>query len=308
MPILEMENVSKRFRLEEGFFARYGSFINAVNNVSIKLEEGVSYGLVGESGSGKSTLAKMLAGLYGPDEGRLLINTSGRPVREFVKYIFQDPVRSLNPRMRVKTILTEGLRYSGYGGGRKQAEELAAESLVQVGLKASDLDRRPADFSGGQRQRIAIARALIHKPGLLLCDEIVSSLDVSVKSQIIRLVIELKKKFGMTLFFIAHDLATVTYISDRIGVMYAGALVEEAEAVELSKKRLHPYTELLYRSLPESRTDASAWDEALKAGRSGEGCAFYSRCPAAQEKCSKEKPKLSELSPGRKAACFFPLS
>lgn len=319
---MELRDLSIRFPLEAGLFARYGRFVYAVNGVSLQLNRGENYGLVGESGCGKTTLARLAVQMYKADTGQVklygengsALDLAGLDKKELfdyrsrVKYVFQDPARSLNPRMTVYSILTAGYRISPEWPGEAAAREEAARIMETVGLKGEDLDRRPADFSGGQRQRISIARALIMNPELMICDEVVSALDVSIQSQILGLLLDLKKQFNLTMLFIAHDLTVTTYFCDRIGVMYRGRLMEEASAKELAETRLHPYTRLLYDSIP-SRMDASAAVpdyEPFDSTRPLEGCPFYHRCPKRQERCLAETPAFREIVPGHKVACHFP--
>ena len=263
--MLKVQNLYKRFNLEAGFFAREERYVYAVNGVSFTVGDQEIYGLVGESGCGKTTTARTIVQMYAPDAGSIHfteqsgktydVQSLGRSelaaLRGKIKYVFQDPARSLNPRMTILEILTAGYRYSPYWPGPKQALEEAKAVMVDVGLQASDLDRRPADFSGGQRQRISIARALMVKPELLICDEVVSALDVSIQGQILNLLLRLKEEYQLSMLFIAHDLAVVSYISDRIGVMYRGLMMEEATARELTARPLHPYTRHLYAAIPQ---------------------------------------------------------
>ncbi|MDR0311971.1 MAG: ABC transporter ATP-binding protein [Treponema sp.] len=319
MALITVTNLKKRFNLEAGFFARYGRFVNAVNGVDFYIDKNESYGLVGESGCGKTTSARLLVRMYEADEGsinfqstdvRALKREELKKYREKVKYVFQDPARSLNPRMTIYEILTAGRRYSSLKLTEKENRDDAAAILEEVGLNTADLERRPSEFSGGQRQRISIARALLMKPELLICDEVVSALDVSIQGQILNLLIDLRARRGLSFLFIAHDLKVASYFCDRIGVMYLGELMEEAPAETLWKEGIHPYTELLFSSVAKAA--------AMKAAETGgtvkeskptyvenqEGCVFSSRCPYAKEQCFNKKPEFRQIKPGHKLRCF----
>lgn len=262
--MIAFHEVAKHYPLEAGFFARSDAKVYAVNGVSLEIRPGEIYGLVGESGCGKTTSARLLVRMERLTHGEITV--TGHDGREFrlsgvegadlkelrsrIRYIFQDPARSLNPRLSVRDVLLSGYRYAPSWPGRERAEEEARELMREVGLQPEDLDRRPADFSGGQRQRISVARALITRPEVLICDEVVSALDVSIQGQILNLLLRLRAERNLTMLFIAHDLAVVGYVSDRIGVMYRGLLVEEAPAQALLADHRHPYTRYLFEALP----------------------------------------------------------
>ena len=334
-PVITINNLRKRFNLEAGFFARLGRYVYAVNGVSFTIGRNETYGLVGESGCGKTTTARLLVRMYEADEGEITFQgksglTPGtgiqdvrklkgqelRHYREKVKYVFQDPARSLNPRMTVYEVLTAGTRWSGRRHEEKQADfkseaslrKEAAAILDEVGLQAADMERRPAEFSGGQRQRISIARGLLMKPDLLICDEVVSALDVSIQGQILNLLLDLQERREISFLFIAHDLKVACYFCDRIGVMYKGELMEEAPATELWKGYLHPYTELLFSSKqgenlsPLRRGAPPPEPTALTPENSG--CAFAARCPYAEERCHKEKPELKPTESRHLIRCW----
>lgn len=233
---------------------RYGDFVYAINGVSFHIDQNECYGLVGESGSGKTTIARCIAGVYPIDHGTITID--GVLQRKLfsrdrsVQYIFQDPAKSLNPRLSVLANISGGMRYQHKGIDKQEIYRRSVGAIESVGMSKSDLARKPNEFSGGQRQRIAIARALIYSPKLLICDEIVSALDVSIRAQIINLLLDLRKQYRLSMLFISHDLALVSYFCDRIGVLYRGVIVEEARSADLLKKRYHPYTERLFHAIP----------------------------------------------------------
>jgi oligopeptide/dipeptide ABC transporter ATP-binding protein len=317
-PVISVSNLRKRFNLEAGFFAPLGRYVHAVNGVSFYIGRNETYGLVGESGCGKTTTARLLVRMYEADEGeitfrgaedvRKLKGAEFKLYRERVKYVFQDPARSLNPRMTVYEVLTSGARWST--GRREEGRNLreeAAAILEEVGLSRADLERRPAEFSGGQRQRISIARGLLMKPGLLICDEVVSALDVSIQGQILNLLLDLRSRREssgeeISFLFIAHDLKVASYFCDRIGVMYRGEIMEEAAATEIWKNHQHPYTELLYSSVKPGEDPSPS--SAGISQTTQEGCAFAGRCPYPEERCFREKPELRATEPGHLVRCW----
>jgi oligopeptide/dipeptide ABC transporter ATP-binding protein len=323
MAVITVENLRKRFNLEAGFFARFGRFVYAVNGVSFSIGQNESYGLVGESGCGKTTTARLLVRMYEGDGGSIIFNNTVdvpslkggdlKKYREKVKYVFQDPARSLNPRMSVYEVLAAGYRYSSAWPGEKKARDEAAAILEEVGLTTADLERRPAEFSGGQRQRISIARGLLLRPELLICDEVVSALDVSIQGQILNLLQDIRQRRSLSFLFIAHDLKVSSYFCDRIGVMYRGELMEEAAAADLYRTCLHPYTRLLFSSVAGIQAPGDGKDQRTVLLK-GEvrtpvtdlsGCAFAERCPLAEERCRREHPDMRETRKlGHRVRCF----
>ena len=330
-PVISVSGLRKRFNLEAGFFARLGRYVHAVNGISLDIGRNETYGLVGESGCGKTTTARLLVRMYEADEGeisfrgrdgkvedvRSLKGRDFKRYRERVKYIFQDPARSLNPRMTVYEVLTSGARWSMTKRGsaeKARLREEAAAVLEEVGLSAADMERRPAEFSGGQRQRISIARGLLMKPDLLICDEVVSALDVSVQGQILNLLLDLRssREFSqreLSFLFIAHDLKVACYFCDRIGVMYRGEIMEEAPAAEIWKNGLHPYTELLFSSVAGGTSVPGEVEKrGVAAGKTvtemEEACAFVSRCKDAESRCFKEKPELRTVGERHLVRCW----
>ena len=332
-PLVQVEHLSKHFALEAGFFSKVDRSVYAVNDVSFSVYRGQTYGLVGESGCGKTTTARMIVGMYTPNEGRVLYSGTLPPVmhggivrpgaaavmgtrfkdigrirsfqmrvyREKIKYIFQDPARSLNPRMKVYDVLTAALRYSSQWKGEKDAAARAAAIIEEVGLTAADLERHPSELSGGQRQRISIARGLIMQPELLICDEVVSALDVSIQGQILNLLQDIRAKRNLSFVFIAHDLKVSCWFCDVIGVMYRGMLVEEAPAASLYKDALHPYTKLLFDGAKGTAAVSSV--EVKTTFVQENSCPFAHRCPLADDTCRTVCPELTERSPGHKVRC-----
>ncbi|MCR4823714.1 MAG: ABC transporter ATP-binding protein [Treponema sp.] len=346
--IIQAQNLTKKFTLDAGFFAKNDRFVYAVNDVSFGIERGKTYGLVGESGCGKTTTARMLVRMYKADGGAVWYSPSekgaspaqagrairpcadaplpggnafgGAPIpdaeniflynkkelrlyREKIKYVFQDPSRSLNPRLTIFNILSAAYKYSSLWPGKKIAFEEAASIMEEVGLDPKDLERRPSEFSGGQRQRISIARALIMKPEVIFCDEVVSALDLSVQSQILNLLQDIREKRGLSFLFIAHDLKVSCYFCDTIGVMYRGLLLEEGPAQDLYKTCAHPYTKLLFQGSQSNHSGERG--EVKTSLESLRGCPFAHRCPKACDKCRNEIPEWKEIAPGHKVRCFF---
>ena len=316
--ILEVDGLSKEFPVRRGLLLRHRGAVKAVDRVSLRLEEGECFALVGESGSGKTTLARSIIRLIEPTAGRVrfrgqeLLDLPPRELRrrrrEF-QMVFQDPYGSLNPRMRVRQILAEPIEVHRLRPRSRMTERLV-ELLALVGLPEDALERYPHEFSGGQRQRIGIARALATEPSLLLADEPVSALDVSVRAQIINLLVDLQRRLGLTLLFIAHDLALVEQVADRVGVMYLGRLVEVGRTRELFARPRHPYTVSLLSAVPVP-DPASGRERILLPGEPPSpmdppsGCAFHPRCPIAREACSGDEPVLEERD-GWPVACHYP--
>jgi oligopeptide transport system ATP-binding protein len=313
-PLLKVEGLKKFFALGGGFL-RQNVNLKAVDDVTFSVYPGECFGLVGESGCGKSTLAQTIVRLYDPSDGKIIFDGQDisalkpnqfRPMRRHIQMIFQDPYSSLDPRMTVGGIVEEPLRNFGFANRRERTREL----LQQVGLNAYFVNRYPHEFSGGQRQRIGIARAIGVNPKLVICDEPVSALDVSIQAQVLNLLRDLQREFGLTYLFIAHNLAVVAHISDRIGVMYLGKLVEVAPTAEITTEPRHPYTKALLSAVPVPQRHLRRERIILK----GEvpsplnpppGCHFNTRCPIATERCTEEEPPLRELEPGHWAACHY---
>ena len=318
--ILEVQHLVKHFQVGGGMFSRPG-VVRAVDDVSFAIRRGETLGLVGESGCGKTTTGRCILHLERPTGGQILFEgvdlaalgeRALRAMRRRVQVIFQDPYSSLNPRMTVGQILAEPLKVHGIVPDKAARAARVRELLTQVGLLAQHAKRYPHQLSGGQRQRVGIARALAMEPALIVCDEPVSALDVSIQAQIINLLEDLQNRFGLTYLFIAHDLSVVRHISGRVAVMYLGKIVEITDRRALYEEPLHPYTRALLSAVPIP-------DPALEAQRSrtvlrGEvpsplnppgGCVFHPRCPHAVERCSAEKPPLREIRSGHWAACHL---
>lgn len=308
-PLLDARGLSKTFVSGRGGGRRE---VRAVQDVSLRIDAGETHGLVGESGSGKSTTGRILLRLIEPDAGSAtfrgadLFALSGaelRQMRRHMQLIYQDPFSSVDPRFRAREIVAEPWTIHGLYD-RAQRRRRANELLERVGIDPALGDRRPASFSGGQLQRIGIARALALEPSLVICDEPVSALDVSVQGQILNLLMDLREERGMSYLFIAHDLAVVRHISDRVSVMYAGRIVETGTRDEVFERPSHPYTQALLAATVERRSPSIVGEPAMTAAPSG--CAFRDRCPIAQARCAAEVPELIDRGGGHPVACFYP--
>jgi len=321
-PLLTVRHLKKYFPIKTGLLQRTTGQVRAVDDISFTIHRGECLGLVGESGCGKSTVARLIVGLYAPTDGKIvfegvsLSNSAERarhPDKQArMQMIFQDPMSSLDPRQNVESILIEGLQAHGIGADRAARRKLITRTLDAVGLPTWALSRYPHEFSGGQRQRIGIARALVLEPDLIVADEPVSALDVSVQAQVINLLDELQEELGLTYLVIAHDLAVVRHISDVVGVMYLGTLVEEAPSDRLYSQPLHPYTRALMSAVPVPDPDVEDRRERiLLAGdlpspaNPPTGCRFHTRCPWAQPtRCPDERPELRTIGASR-VACHW---
>lgn len=307
--LLEVKNLKKYFPVRRGFFLRHVGDVKAVDDISFTVRKGETLGLVGESGCGKSTLGRAIIRIYEPTEGTIefqgkdFLNTSGsdlRKSRREMQMIFQDPAAALNPRMTVGQILTEPFEVHGLYSGQERKDRVR-QLLVTVGLKATDVNRYPHEFSGGQKQRICIARALALEPKLIICDEPVSALDVSIQAQILNLMKDLQEKFGLTYIFISHDLSVIEHVCDRIAVMYLGKIVELAPRDELYKNPKHPYTQALIAAIPKiglgkQKIRKSLTGEVPSPLNPPSGCHFHPRCPKKMDVCSAKIPRLQDVS------------
>ncbi len=323
-PILQVRKLCKHFPIyKKGFFNRQTGVVKAADEISFDLMAGETLGLVGESGCGKTTTGRCILRALKPTSGNVLFRQGEhtldlaqlpehqlKPLRTDIQMIFQDPFSSLNPRMTVGDIVAEPLVIHNLGNRRERLDRVNS-MLLKVGLKPEHRSRYPHAFSGGQRQRIGIARALIMNPKLVICDEAVSALDVSVQAQVINLLQDLQQEMDLTLIFIAHDLSVVKHICDRIAVMYAGRIVELATADQLFNHPLHPYTQALLRSVPNPDPDQPMTfgleGEVADPGNLPKGCAFHPRCSFCEDACRQAIPKLQPLAENRQIACIrFP--
>ncbi|MCK9444473.1 MAG: dipeptide ABC transporter ATP-binding protein [Tissierellaceae bacterium] len=317
-PILVVENLRKYFPIKEGIFNRTKNYVRAVENVSFSVNERETFAIVGESGCGKSTTGRSILRLIEPTSGNVvyngidvlaLSNKELRGLRKEIQIIFQNPYSSLNPRMTVKKLLSEPLE-NNYKLGQKEIQEKVESMIDKVGLSRKHLDRYPHQFSGGQRQRISIARSIITNPKLVIADEPVSALDVSIQSQILNLLMELQKELGLTMIFISHDLNVVRRISNRVAVMYLGSIAEIGETEDIFNTPFHPYTEALLSAVPSLDPMVKKKRNILK----GEipspinppiGCVFQTRCSKVMDICKKKRPELIEIDKNHKVACHL---
>lgn len=318
--ILEVKNLKKFFEIDKGFIRSKIDYVQAVDDISFHIKRGETFGLVGESGCGKSTTGRTLIRLYEPTDGEIIFDgveigkmteEELKPYRKKIQMIFQDPYASLNTRMTVGDIIGEPLDIHGLATGKKRQERIY-ELLNKVGLSKDHSNRYPHEFSGGQRQRIGIARALAVNPEFIICDEPISALDVSIQAQIVNMLEDLQNEFGLTYLFIAHDLSMVKHISDRIGVMYLGKLVEVTDSKVLYENPEHPYTQALLSAIPIPDPNASKKIERIilegdvpSPINPPSGCRFRTRCKYAMERCVNEEPKLVEIKKGHRVACHL---
>lgn len=323
--ILEVKDLKVHYPIHGGLFLRKIGEVKAVDGVSFSMKPGETLGLVGESGCGKTTIGKALISLAPVSHGSIMFpDTQGnmtdvaklsrsamRPFRSRMQMVFQDPYSSLNPRMSVQAIIEEPLDIHKPDMKRKERKEKVAWLLEKVGLQAAYATRYPHEFSGGQRQRIGLARALATNPAFIIADEPVSALDVSIQAQIINLLQDLQEEFNLTYLFVAHDLAVVEHISDRIAVMYLGNMVELGASEEVNRKPIHPYTKALLSAAPQPDPYKRRSDRIILKGdvpsplAKPSGCGFRTRCPIAKPECAKHVPELQEKSPGHFAACPY---
>ncbi len=314
-PILKVKNISKVYAEDKN------NIVNALNDVNFKIIKGEAFGLVGESGCGKSTLAQIIMNLILADKGEIIYIKDGKEInilslkgkkmkalRKEIQFIFQDPYSSINPRKKIGWLIKEPLIIHKIGADDAQREKMVDEMLSSVGLDKNYKNRFPSELSGGQRQRVAIAIALILKPKFVICDEAVSALDVSVQAQILNLLRDMQKKMGLTYLFISHNLNVVSYISDRIAVMYLGEIVEMGNSETIFKNPLHPYTKALFSAsvnINDEINPVILKGEPPSKAALTKGCVFASRCRYCSEKCLTEKPVLKEMDDNRKIACHL---
>jgi len=315
--ILQVEDLKKYFPIRRGFFQRVASWVRAVENVSFVIKGGKTLGLVGESGCGKTTVARLILKLLEADEGKIIFDGQDitdlteaemKPLRKEIQIIFQDPYGSLNPRMTIGQSIAEGLRIAGIDN-RSELQERLEKLLKMVGMSPAAIDRFPHEFSGGQRQRIGIARALSVEPSLIICDEPVSALDVSIQAQIINLLKDLQDQLNLSYLFISHDLNVVGYLCDMVAVMYKGHIMEYSPADELFDHPVHPYTHLLLSAIPDTeRNDInetnSMADEPANTLNPPAGCSFQDRCPIMEDRCKKSLIDFEKIGADHLVRCW----
>ena len=318
-PLLQVLDLKKHYALRPGLFGGAKGYVYAVDGVSFEIARGETLALVGESGCGKSTVGKAVLRLFDITSGQILLDgqriddispAALRPLRKRLQVVFQDPFSSLNPRLSVRDLIAEPIRNFGLAKSEADLDAQVGDLLDRVRLPRDSARRWPHEFSGGQRQRIGIARALASRPDLIICDEAVSALDVSVKAQIINLLDDLQKELGLALLFISHDLAVVEHITHRVAVMYLGKIVEVAEKRQIFAAPRHPYTRALLSAVPVPEPGAAKKRMILKGDvpspiNPPSGCRFHTRCPYAFERCSKEEPLLRVMANGHLAACHL---
>jgi peptide/nickel transport system ATP-binding protein len=318
-PILEVHDLKKHFPIHGGFFGGTTAHVYAVDGVSFSIAKGETLSLVGESGCGKSTVGKAILRLFDITAGQVVLDgaridsmpsSTLRPLRRRIQVVFQDPFSSLNPRMRVRDILAEPIRNFGLAKNKADLEERVALLMDKVRLPRDAVNRWPHEFSGGQRQRICIARALAAEPDIIICDEAVSALDVSVKAQIVNLLQDLQKELGLAMLFISHDLAIVEHMTHRVAVMYLGKIVEVATKRDLFSAPKHPYTEALLSAVPVPMPGAQRERIILKGDvpspiNPPKGCRFHTRCPYVFDRCRQDEPELRQTEGGHWSACHL---
>lgn len=317
--ILEVKNLKKYYPIKGNVLKKEKQYVKAVDDISFTIKKGETFAIVGESGCGKSSLGKSIIRLIEPTEGQVILDgqdftsLKGKELKEArkkIKLIFQDPYASLNPRMTVKEIIAEPIDIAKAYKNSEEREKMIIDIMNAVGLNLDYMGRYPHEFSGGQRQRIGIARAIALQPKIVICDEPVSALDVSIQAKIINLLKDLQKKMDMAYIFISHDLSIVKHISDRVGVMYLGNMVEIASKDSLFEEPLNPYTQALFSAIPKIGNERIEDKEILTGdvpspANPPKGCCFHTRCKKAMDKCSKEKPILREIKPGHFCACHL---
>ncbi|MFD1674225.1 ABC transporter ATP-binding protein [Alicyclobacillus fodiniaquatilis] len=316
--LLEVTNLKKYFPINAGLMKRTVGHVKAVDGVSFTVAPGETLGIVGESGCGKSTTGRMIMRVMDSTEGRIIFDGQDitklkgrglRNIRTKFQMVFQDPYASLNPKMTIREVIAEPLLVNQVASG-KQVVDRVAHLLETVGLRPDDMLRYPHEFSGGQRQRVGIARALALNPKMIVADEAVSALDVSIQSQVLNLMVDLKKEFNLSYIFISHNLAVVRHISDRVGVMYLGQMVEVSPKSDLYENPLHPYTIALLSAAPEAKRKEKRERIILQGdvpspANPPKGCPFHTRCPRVMDVCRIQRPELREIRPGHFAACHL---